>query len=144
MVLPSFFKMRKNAIFCWCPRFLRFFISFFNAVEKLKQAALTLVKCFCFKFWNSLRRVQAVSMLVWAFWKTKTGINNFNCFLCELIESKFGSSLYFLHLSWTLTFAKSIWKNLSRNKKKCQSCPVLLMFRVLCAVGGLLNRNLKV
>ena len=27
-----------------------FFISFFNAVEKLKQAALTLVKCFCFKF----------------------------------------------------------------------------------------------
>ena len=86
-----------------------------------------------FAFWNSSHGVQAndykrtcVGVLTNKYWNKQ---------LMTFFTQAYGIQIWFVGVFLLLAY--------SVQKQKCQSCPIFSMFLVLCAVGGLLSRNLK-
>ena len=142
-----FLKTCKNAIFCWCPRSLRFWCLVPTQSEKKKTGGVYQCKMYLFLRFKIVcvePKQVFISTLASALWKTNTGINNCGRFLCRLMESKSGLSAFFCFTMQIWCLLKVLDKSIQKqNAQKWQSCLILWMFRVLCRVGGLLNRKFK-
>ena len=133
-VLPMFFQTCKNSIFSWCSRFLCFSCLVSTQSEK-KTGGVYLCKMYLvFAFLNSSHGVQANDYKRTCFGVLKN--KYWNKQLMTFSTQAYGIQIWFVGVFWLLAY--------SIQKQKMPKLHIFSMFLVLCAVGGLLSRNLKV